>query len=269
MPMLFVALWSTGFIVAKFGLPYAPPLTFLTLRFGAVVLLMLPVVMLTRAPWPTGKVSDIALSGVLLHAGYISGLAALIAGMQPILTAFAAPLIGEQVRKRQWFGLLFGLSGVTLVVSSKINISGLSLDSIGFGVFGLMAITIGTLYQKYRCPHFDLRSGTLIQYMFSTSVMLPLAIYFEGLDWHLSTVHWTIQFVAALLWAVFVLSIGAVFLLFSLIRKSAATSVTSLLYLTPATTALMAWAMFGEALSINGLIGMMLAILGVAFVIKK
>jgi drug/metabolite transporter (DMT)-like permease len=281
MPIVFVILWSTGFIVAKFGLPYAPPLTFLVLRFGGVSLALLPLVLLARAPWPSGRVGDIALSGVLVHAGYVggvwcairlgmpAGLAALIAGMQPVLTAFAAPLIGERVRPRQWIGFVLGFGGVALVVSNKINLIGLSYSSIALGVFGLLAITVGTLYQKHRCAHFDLRSGTLIQYIASTLVMLPLAIYFDGFDLSLSYVHWTPQFVGALLWAIFVLSIGAVFLLFALIRKSAATSVTSLLYLTPPTTALMAWVMFGEGFSLTGMAGMLLAVLGVAFVVKK
>ena len=281
MPIVFVILWSTGFIVAKFGLPYAPPLTFLVLRFAGVSLALLPLVLWARAPWPRGRVFDIALAGVLVHAGYVgavwsaiglgmpAGLAALIVGMQPVLTAFAAPMIGERVRPRQWIGLMLGIGGVALVVSNKISLIGLAPTSVGLAVFALLSITIGTLYQKHRCAHFDLRSGTLIQYVASALVMLPLAMYFEGLDLTLSSVHWTPRFIGALLWAIFVLSIGAVFLLFALIRKSAATSVTSLLYLTPPTTALMAWLMFGEIFSITGLIGMLLAVAGVAFVVKK
>ncbi|MES2831050.1 MAG: DMT family transporter [Pseudomonadota bacterium] len=281
MPFVFVLLWSTGFIVAKFGLPYAPPLTFLVLRFTGVTLVLLPLVLLARAPWPHGRVLDIAFSGMLLHAGYVggvwcaiklgmpAGLAALIAGMQPVLTAFAAPLINEKVRPRQWIGLVLGLGGVALVVSNKINAVGLSYESIGLGVLGLMGITIGTLYQKHRCAHFDLRSGTLIQYVASVAVMLPLAMIFEDFDGKLLTVQWTPRFIGALLWSIFVLSIGAVFLLFALIRKSAATSVTSLLYLTPPTTAIMAWLMFGEIFSVIGIFGMALAVMGVAFVVKK
>ncbi len=281
MPFVFVLLWSTGFIVAKFGLPYAPPLTFLVLRFTGVALVLLPLVLLARAPWPHGRVFDIALAGVLLHAGYVggvwcaiklgmpAGLAALIAGMQPVLTAFAAPLIGEKVRPRQWVGLMFGLGGVALVVSNKITAVGLSYESIGLGILGLLGITIGTLYQKHRCAHFDMRSGTLIQYVASAAVMLPLAIAFEGFDGSLATVQWTPRFIGALMWAIFVLSIGAVFLLFVLIRQNAATSVTSLLYLTPPTTAIMAWIMFGEIFTVTGAAGMALAVLGVAFVVKK
>jgi drug/metabolite transporter (DMT)-like permease len=130
MPFLFVLIWSTGFVVAKFGLPYAPPLTFLTLRFAGVLAVLVPIVLAMRAPWPVGQVRHIALAGTLVQAGYLAGvwcaiklgmpagLSALIVGMQPVLTAFAAPLIGESVRGRQWLGLLFGLCGVALVVAN-------------------------------------------------------------------------------------------------------------------------------------------------------
>src|SRR5471032_507079 len=142
LPAFFVLLWSTGFIVAKFGLPYAPPLTFLLLRFLGVLVILLPLVLVLRAPWPVGQFRQIAVAGVLLQAGYLAGvwcaiklgmpagLSALIVGMQPILTAFAAPLIGESVRPRQWLGLVFGLAGVGLVVAAKIKLSGLSFESV-------------------------------------------------------------------------------------------------------------------------------------------
>ena len=281
MPFVFVILWSTGFVVAKFGLPYAPPLTFLLLRFAGVLLVLGPLVLLMRAPWPTGRVGHIALAGVLVQAGYLAGvwcaiklgmpagLSALIVGMQPILTAFAAPLIGERVHGRQWVGLAFGLGGVGLVVANKISLIGLTWPSIALCLMALVSITIGTLYQKRFCPHFDLRSGTLIQFAASALVLLPFAFAFEQLTPALQTVQWTPRFIGALLWAILALSIGAIFLLFALIRKSAATSVTSLLYLTPPTTALMAWAMFGEAFSLIGMAGMLLAVIGVYFVVKK
>lgn len=281
MPFVFVIIWSTGFVVAKFGLPYAPPLTFLLLRFAGVLLVLLPLVALMRAPWPVGRIRHIALAGVLVQAGYLggvwgaiklgmpAGLSALIVGLQPILTAFAAPLVGEAVRRRQWVGLVFGLCGVGLVVANKISLIGLSWQSIALCVFALLSITVGTLYQKRYCPSFDLRTGTLIQFVASLVVMLPFAIVFEHLTPALDTVQWTARFVGALLWSVFALSIGAIFLLFALIRKSAATQVTSLLYLTPPTTAVMAWAMFGEAFSIVGMAGMVLAVVGVALVVRK
>jgi drug/metabolite transporter (DMT)-like permease len=198
-----------------------------------------------------------------------AGLSALIVGMQPILTAVAAPLIGERVRPRQWIGLLLGLSGVALVVYAKISLAGLSPASIGYCLLALLSITAGTMYQRRHCPQFDLRTGTLIQFGATVVALLPFAILFEQFDLSLSKVQWTTSFVAALLWSVLALSIGAIFLLFKLIRRSEATQVTSLLYLTPPTTAIMAWLLFGEALSVAGLIGMAVAVAGVAFVVKK
>lgn len=281
MPFIFVVIWSTGFIVAKFGLPYAPPLTFLSLRFASVIVVLLPLVLLVRAPWPIGRVRHIAVAGILVQAGYLAGvwcaiklgmpagLSALIVGMQPVLTAFAAPLIGEKVRNRQWIGLIFGFCGVALVVANKITLIGLTWQSIALCVMALLSITVGTMYQKKFCPHFDLRTGTIIQFAASSVVIVPLAIIFEDMSPALQTIQWTPSFIGALLWSVLALSIGAIFLLFALIRKSAATSVTSLLYLTPPTTALMAWAAFGEIFSVTGMVGMALAVIGVAFVVKK
>ena len=280
-PLFFVFLWSSGFIVAKFGLPYAPPLTFIVLRFLAVLAILVPVVVVLRAPWPRGKVAPIALAGVLLHAGYLAGvwcaiklgmpagLSALIVGMQPILTAFAAPLIGETVRPRQWLGLICGIGGVALVVAAKIELVGLSFQAIGLCVLALLSITVGTLYQKRYCPQFDLRTGTVIQFAASTTVILPLAIIFEGMGADFAAVQWAPQFIAALAWAVLGVSIGAIFLLFALIRRSDATQVTSLLYLTPPTTAVMAWLMFGEVFNALGMAGMVLAVAGVFFVVSK
>jgi drug/metabolite transporter (DMT)-like permease len=281
MPILFVFLWSTGFIVAKFGLPFAPPLTFLMLRFGGVLIVLIPLAFLMRARWPVGQVGAIALAGILLQAGYLggvwcaikigmpAGLSALIVGMQPIITAFAAPMIGESVKRRQWAGLMLGLSGVALVVGSNIKLSGLSWNSIALCLMALASITIGTLYQKRHCAHFDLRTGTIVQFAASIVVMLPFAIFFEHFNFTFDSVTWNASFIGSLLWAIFVLSITSIFLLFALLRKSAATNVTSLLYLTPPTTAVMAWFMFGEALSLTGVLGMLMAVIGVFFVVRK
>ncbi|WP_256079232.1 DMT family transporter [Massilia sp. YIM B04103] len=279
-PLFFVFLWSTGFIVAKYGLPYAPPLTFLLLRFLGVLAILAPAIVLLKAPWPRGKVGHIAVAGILVQAGYLSGvwcaiklgmpagLSALIVGMQPILTAFAAPLLGEQVRPRQWLGLVFGLAGVGLVVAAKVTLVGLSWQSLALCVGALLAMTAGTLYQKHFCPRFDLRSGTVIQFSASLVVVLPFAVAFEGLGWDFAVVQWTPQFFGAWAWSVLALSIGAIFLLFALIRRSDATQVSSLMYLTPPTTALMAWLLFGEAFNLLGLAGMALAVLGVVFVVR-
>ncbi|WP_229207509.1 MULTISPECIES: DMT family transporter [unclassified Duganella] len=281
-PMFFVLLWSSGFIVAKFGLPYAPPLTFILIRFIGVLAVLVPTVLFLRAPWPDmGKIRHIAVAGLLVQAGYLigvwcaikqgmpAGLSALIVGMQPILTAFAAPLIGEKVLPRQWLGLLFGIGGVALVVAAKIQLVGLSVPAILLCVMALVSITAGTLYQKHHCPQFDLRVGTVIQFAASAVLVLPLAMIFEGLGPDFAAVHWTPRFIGALLWSIFGVSICAIFLLFALIRRNDATQVTSLLYLTPPTTAIMAWLMFGEAFNALGMAGMVLAVTGVIFVVRK
>lgn len=280
-PFFFVLLWSTGFIVAKFGLPFAPPLTFILVRCLCVLIVLVPVVLLWKAPWPHGKIGHIAVAGLLLQGGYLggvwcaiklgmpAGLTALIVGMQPILTAAAAPLIGESVRARQWLGLVLGLAGVALVVYAKITMVGLSTLAIFYCLVALLSITAGTMYQRHYCPRFDLRTGTVIQFAATVLLMLPLAIMFEQLDWRLSSVQWTPSFIGALLWSVLALSIGALFLLFKLIQRSDATVVTSLMYLTPPTTAVMAWLMFGEAFSLLGAAGMAVAVLGVVCVVKK
>jgi drug/metabolite transporter (DMT)-like permease len=280
-PLFFVFLWSTGFIAAKYGLPYAPPFSFLILRCMGAMLVLLPLVLLSRAPWPHGRILHVAVAGLLLQAGYLggvwsaikigmpAGLSALIVGLQPILTAFAAPLVGERVTPRQWLGLLLGLGGVGLVVYAKISLNGLSPAAIAFCVLALLSITSGTLYQKRFCPQFDLRTGTLIQFTASALCMLPLAVALEDFGPALANVQWTPQFLGALLWSILALSIGAIFLLFRLISRNDATKVTSLLYLTPPTTAVMAWLMFGEALSPLGLVGMAVAVMGVAFVVRK
>lgn len=281
MPLLFVLIWSTGFIVAKFGLPYAPVMTFLLLRYLCVLLILVPAWLWVRAPWPTGRVVHIAIAGVMVQAGYLSGvwsaiklgmpagLAALIVGLQPLLTAFGARLIGEPVRARQWLGLVLGLAGVGLVVSNKLTASGSSVVNISLCLVALLSITAGTLYQKRFCPQFDLHSGAVIQFTASVLVTLPFAIALEDLTPAFDSVQWTPDFIGALCWSVFALSIGAIFLLFALIRKNAATKVSSLMYLTPPLTALIAWLLFDETLSMAGMLGMLLAVTGVAFVVKK
>jgi drug/metabolite transporter (DMT)-like permease len=276
MPLLFVFLWSTGFIATKLGLPYAPPVTFLILRFAVVVVLMLPIAILFRAPWPNSpqQVAHIAVAGALLHGGYLvgvfgsihfgmsAGLVALIVGLQPILTAFAAvPLLGEHVSRRQWLGLLLGLGGVVLVVLQKISLSGLSALSIGMALIALVSITIGTVYQKRFCAPFDLRSGSVIQFVAAGLALLPFGLALETMR-----VEWTPDFVFALAWLALVLSIGAISLLTLLIRRGAATTVASLFYLTPPTTAVMAYLLFGETLTGIAMVGMVLAIAGVALV---
>lgn len=273
-PALFVVLWSTGFIGARLGLPHAEPLTFLTLRYLAVLALMLPLALVLRAPWPASitEVRHIAIAGLLMqgsylggvfcavHAGMSAGVVALIVGMQPLLTAAAAGrLLGERVTPLQWGGLALGLTGVALVVWQKMSLHGLSTGSLLLALGALAGITLGTLYQKRFCPSFDLRTGSVIQFAAALTVTLPLAFSIETMQ-----VQWTGEFLFALGWLVLVLSVGATTMLFRLIQRGAATRVTSLFYLTPAVTAVMAWLMFAETLGVTAVLGMAIAVAGVA-----
>jgi len=278
-PFLFVFLWSTGFIGAKFGLPHAEPLSFLLARYLLVIALMGGIAFLSRAPWPGQPVQwlHIAVSGVLVHGIYLggvftaikqglpAGVTALVVGMQPLLTALGAgSFLGEPVSGRQWAGLLLGLLGVTLVVAGKFG-EGVALGPMLLpALAALLGITAGTLYQKRFCARFDLRTGSVIQF-FPCAVLTALVIAGFG-DFH---IEWTAQFAFALAWLVLVLSIGAISLLNLLIRSGSAVNVASLFYLTPPTTALIAWAAFGETLAPAALAGMGLAVGGVYLVGKS
>jgi len=272
-PFLFVFLWSTGFIGAKFGLPHAEPLSFLLVRYCLVIGLMTVLALVTRAPWPATPRHwfHIGVSGILVHALYLggvfvaishglpAGVTALIVGMQPLLTAGAAgAFLGEQVTLRQWTGLALGFAGVFLVVSGKFS-AGAPLGAMLIpAVVALLAITAGTLYQKKFCPRFDLRTGSVIQFV-PTALLTGLAVFvFEDFR-----IDWAPPFLFALGWLVLVLSLGAISLLNLLIRSGSAVNVASLFYLTPPTTALIAWAAFGETLTGLALAGMALAVGGV------
>lgn len=276
MPGVFVLLWSTGFIGAKYGLPYAEPLTFLLVRLSLVAAVLGVVALVTRAPWPKSwaEAGRIALAGLLVHGVYLSGVfcaiakgmpagvTSLIVGLQPLLTAaLSGPLLGERVTARQWGGLLLGLAGVALVVSEKISFDSANLMGMGLAGAALLGITLGTLYQKRHGTAMDLRSGAAIQYAVTAAVLAVLAPMFETMH-----IQWTGEFVFALLWLSFVLSVGAIFLLYALIRRGAAARVASLFYLVPPVTAVVAWAMFDERLGALALVGMAMAVAGVAMV---
>ncbi|UCV15017.1 DMT family transporter [Quatrionicoccus australiensis] len=277
-PVLFVFLWSTGFIGAKYGLPFADPLSFLLARYGLVITLMTAIALLTRAPWPKEPVQwlHIGVSGVLVHAVYLggvfiaikhglpAGVTALVVGMQPLLTAFGAGwLLGEKVSGRQWTGLALGFVGVGLVVSGKFGEAAALGPMLLPAVIALFGITAGTLYQKRYCARFDLRTGSVIQFV-PTALVTALAIALTGEF----QIEWNGQFVFALGWLVLVLSIGAIGLLNLLIRSGSAVNVASLFYLTPPTTALIAWAVFGEILTLTATAGMLLAVSGVYLVAR-
>ena len=276
LPAIFIFIWSSGYVVAKYGLPYAEPLTFLCLRYVGVILFMGTLALTMRAPWPARSAwKHIAIAGILMQAGYLggvwcavklgmpAGLAALIVNTQPILTAIFGPLIGERTRGIQWLGLALGILGVGLVVANKISMLGLSGTSITLAIFALLSMTLGTLYQKKTCPSFDVRSGQVIQFLASLLVTLPFALMLET-----HTILWTPQFFAAMAWSIFVLSGFGISVLFIMIRHGEATKVTSYMYLVPAVTAIMAWLMFGERFTVSAMLGMLIALLGVALVVK-
>ena len=278
-PALFVILWSSGFIGARMGVQYAEPFTVLLLRFSVVLSIMLPLSLLLRVNWPQskGEAGHIAIAGILMQGGYLSGcfsavyhgmpagMIALITGLQPILTAFAAaPLLGERVSRMQWLGLALGFGGVAMVVWPKIGLQGLDTVSVAWALEALCAITAGTLYQKRYCPSFDLRAGSVIQFVAAFAVLLPLALLTETMH-----IEWNTRFVFAIGWLALVLSIGAVSLLFVLIKHGEATRVSSLFYLTPLATAAMAWFAFEEQLDWLALTGMLIGVTGVALVLRK
>jgi drug/metabolite transporter (DMT)-like permease len=276
MPGLFVVLWSTGFIGAKYGLPYAEPMTFLTLRFAIVAAVMLPVSLLLGARWPSDwrAAGHVAMVGILLQGAYLGGvyfaighgmsvgLSVLIVGLQPVLTAALVGLaLGERVSRRQWLGLGFGLAGVALVVWHKLAFDTEHLAALAADTAALLGITVGTLYQKRYCADLDLRSATVIQNGAASLALLALAVPFETMH-----IEWRIEFIATMAWLCLVLSLGATMLFLFLLRRGAASRITSLFYLVPPVTAFMAYLLFGETLGATALVGMAFTALGVALV---
>lgn len=273
-PVVFVLLWSSGFIGAKLGLPYAEPMTFLAVRMAAVVALLGLIALVTRPPWPGGRGTvHSVIAGILVHGCYLggvfvaidhrlpAGLAALIVSLQPVLTSTLANwLLGERVMPRQWAGLLLGIAGVYLIVHERTAGDGSLVAWIAI-TFALVGITLGTLYQKRFGGGIDWRSGFFIQYAAACGLFALGALLFETRQ-----VQWTGEFLIALVWLVFVLSFGAIWLFYFLIRRSATTRVVSLLYLQPPLTALMAWVLFDERLAPLALLGMAVCVLGVALV---
>lgn len=265
-PLTFVFFWSTGFIGTKLGMPYAEPMTFLSLRMGVVVALLAAIVLIVRPRWPVGvEAAHSAVAGILVHGFYLggvfvaisqgvpAGISALIPGLQPILTStIANRFMGERVTPLQWAGLAMGLLGVMLVLHDRnIVASGSALGWLASFV-SLFGITLGALYQKRFCGAIDWRSGNLIQF-FACFVVFGIA----ALVMETRQVIWSGEFIFALFWLSVVLSIFTVALMYWLIKRIPATRVASLFYLVPATTAVMAWLLFGEkldALSIGGIV---------------
>jgi drug/metabolite transporter (DMT)-like permease len=286
MPAVFVLIWSTGFIVAKFGLPYAPPLTFLVIRYLLSIACFLVWIALARAAWPRGARQwvHLGVTGILMHAGYLggvwvavksgmgSGLVALLVGLQPVLTALWVSAVSSSgnstgtqssVTLRQWFGLGLGLGGLLLVVARKFGTGNeVTALTLGCAVFALFSITAGTLYQKRFVQPADVRTANAIQLFAAFVVTLPF-IFLEQ-----EPIVWNAQFIGAMAWSVLGLTLGGSSLLYLLIQRGAATAVTSLLYLVPPTTALMAWALFGESITLVTVAGTALTALGVSLVVR-
>ena len=271
---IFVLIWSTGFVIARLAMPYVEPATFLFWRFSGVLVAMTALSLVWKITWPKwSQIKHIAVAGSLMQFGYLlgvwfavrlgmgAGLAAIIVGLQPIVTAWFAAWISEKVTTRQWIGLGFGFAGVALVVAEKIGFDHIPLVSYVLAFIALLSITFGTLYQKKYCPVFDLRAGSSIQFGVSAVLCFICMYLFES-----GEMVWNASVIGALLWAIFPLSIGSISLLFMMIRKGAATKVTSLLYLTPPTTALMAWMLFGEPFTLMMAIGLCLTMTGVVLV---
>ena len=278
-PGLFVVLWSTGFIGMKIGAPFAEPFTFMGFRMLLVTSILLVIIAVTRAPWPrsAAAVGHIAVAGLLVHATYLCGVlfaiqmqlplgfVALIAGLQPILTAvFANIFLHEKLNGRQWLGMALGLIGVVMVVLSKYSLGTFNFAAMGAAAVALFGITFGTLYQKRFCANMDLRTGGVIQYTATGLLLWTLAFATET-----RSVDWTAQFVFALFWLAIVLSIGAIGLLYLLIRRGAASKVASLFFLTPSVTAVMAYLLFGEALRWPAIAGLLVTAAGVALVMRS
>jgi drug/metabolite transporter (DMT)-like permease len=283
MPPVFVLIWSTGFIVARYGMPYAPPISFLSLRYALSVLSFGVWIVLSRAAWPRGRAQwlHLAVSGVLMHAGYLGGVwaavksgmgagtIALLVGLQPVLTAVwvsatSTSSDGEsRVSSRQWLGLVLGLSGLLLVVWRKLGAGELTAWNLSLAAFSLLCITAGTLYQKRFVAPCDVRTANTVQLLAALAVSLPIALLErEPIVFHP-------HLIGAMAWSVVGLTLGGSSLLYLLIQRGAATRVTSLLYLVPPTTALMAWALFGESITPAMVLGMALTAVGVALVVRS
>jgi drug/metabolite transporter (DMT)-like permease len=277
MPAVFVLIWSTGFIVARYGMPNSPPFTFLLWRYIFSILCFVVWVKWARVPWPQGKMQwwHLAVTGVLMHAGYLggvwaavkvgmgAGLTALIVGLQPVITAIWLSARGGHVSRRQWQGLALGFLGLAMVVSRKLE-GGIEVTpwSLTMITMALVSITTGTLYQKRFVQPCDVRSANAVQLMAAYVVTMPLALM------EAEPALWNAEMTWAMVWAVLVLTLGGSSLFYILIQRGAAAAVTSLLYLVPPTTAVMAWFLFNEPITLVTLAGIVVTAMGVSLVVR-
>ncbi len=280
MPVVFVLIWSTGFIVARYGMPHAPPMKFLAVRYALSFLCFLGWILWSGVRWPQSRDqwAHLAVTGMLMHAAYLggvwaavkagmgAGLSSLIVGLQPVLTAVWLSATGSKVTPRQWLGLSLGFAGLLLVVSRKF-VQGSAGDTatvfnVALAVLALLAITVGTLYQKRFVQPCDVRSANAVQLLAALAVTLPLALLEP------ETMRWNAELAGAMAWSVLGLTLGGSSLLYLLIQRGAAASVTSLMYLVPPTTALVAWVLFSEPVTAVTLAGTALTAFGVALVVR-
>jgi drug/metabolite transporter (DMT)-like permease len=276
MPAVFVLIWSTGFIIARYGMPHAPPMKFLAWRYFFSVICFLLWALAARAAMPATReqVKHLAVTGILMHGGYLggvwsavklgmgAGLVALLVGLQPVLTAVWVSSRGGRVEGRQWAGLALGFGGLALVVWQKLGVGEIHGLNLLLSVGALLSITAGTLYQKRFVTPCDVRTASLVQLCAAFAVTLPLALL------ETESVQWSGQLAGAMAWSVLALTLGGSSLLYLLIQRGAATAVTSLLYLVPPCTAVMAWLLFGEPITVFTIAGMALTALGVSLVVR-
>ncbi|MBN8750902.1 putative cystine transporter YijE [Xylophilus ampelinus] len=279
MPAVFVLIWSTGFIVARYAMPHAPPLKFLAVRYALSSACFLVWVLAARVAWPRSRTQmlHLAVTGVLMQAGYLggvwaavkagmgSGLVALLVGIQPVLTAVWMSFNGGRIAPRQWLGLVLGFAGLALVVARKLEQGGeVSALTLSLALLALLSITAGTLYQKRFVSPCDVRSASAVQQLAALAVTLPLALLLEH-----SSIEWTAGSMGAMAWSVVALTLGGSSLLYMLIQRGTATAVTSLLYLVPPCTAVMAWLLFGEPITVLTVAGIALTAVGVSLVVRQ
>lgn len=274
----FVVIWATGFIVARLSAPHVDPLTFLVIRFSIAGLLLALLAVVFKARWPGHSAALHAFTaGTLLHGGYLgacywavahglpAGIAALIAGLQPIFTALlAGKLLGERITLRHWLGLGVALAGVALVLAPMLDLSvvdGVTPVTVLAMTFGALSMTLGSIYQKRFVTEVDLLAGTAWQYAGGFIVVLIGALATENFRFDATPDAWI-----ALGWSVIVLSIGAILLLMALIRHGDVSKVAALIFLVPGVAALMAWGLFGETLTLVQILGMVVCAVGVLLV---
>lgn len=284
-PWVFVWIWSTGFIAAKYGLPYAEPFTLLSYRFVITLFFLLILIIYKKSPWPETRLDffHLLIAGVLIHGVYLggvfqalkwgmpAGLGAMVIGLQPIgMALVAGVLLKEEVSKKQWTGLIMGLVGLYLVLFDSLDLTeqiafdGFPIWAVFAVIISLFAISIGTIYQKRFCSNMNLYSGAWVQYFSASILCILIVLFFEN-----GEVSWSRTFILAMTWQVLGLSIGAILLLMTMIKKDALASVGSYFYLVAPLVAIQSWFLFEETIGLSALAGVVLISFGVAITTSK